>query len=59
MEEYKRITEIQKNLNLPRSSIYYLIRKFKVRSKKIGLRKRLYDFNQLKEIIKKYYSNGK
>jgi predicted transcriptional regulator len=59
MEDYKSVNEIKKILNIPKSSIYYLIRKFKVKKKKVGLRKKLYDINQLKEIIKKYYANGK
>jgi len=59
MEEYKSVKEIMKNLNLPRSSIYYLIRKFNVKKKKVGLRKKLYDLNQLKEILKRHYSNEK
>jgi transposase len=59
MEDYKSINEIKKILNISKSSIYYLIRKFKVKKKKVGLRKKLYDINQLKEIIKKYYANGK
>jgi hypothetical protein len=57
MENYKTVGEIQKILNLPRQSIYYLIRKFKVPFQKAGLRKKKYDFNKLKEILKKYYKN--
>jgi predicted transcriptional regulator len=59
MEEYKSVKEIMKTLNLPRSSIYYLIRKFNIKKKKVGLKKKLYDISQIKEIIGKHYANGK
>jgi len=58
MGEYKSVSEIVKILNLPRQSIYYLIRKFGVNRKRVGLRKNLYNINQLKEIIRKHYANG-
>jgi DNA-binding transcriptional MerR regulator len=55
MEDYKSIKEISKIFNLPRSSIYFLIKKFNIKSKKRGLRRKLYDFNQFKSIFKQYY----
>ncbi len=55
MENYKSIKEISEIFNLPRSSIYFLIKKFNIKSKRKGLRKKVYDFNQLQSIIKQYY----
>jgi DNA-binding transcriptional MerR regulator len=55
MEDYKSIKEISEIFNLPRSSIYFLIKKFNIKSKKRGLRRKLYDFNQFQSVFKKYY----
>jgi DNA-binding transcriptional MerR regulator len=55
MEDYKSIKEMSKIFNLPRSSIYYLIRKFNIKSKKRGLRRKLYDFNQFQSVFNKFY----
>ena len=57
MDNYKTVSEMQKILNLPKQSIYYLIRKYRIPSLKIGLRRKKYDFNKLKEILKEYYKN--
>ena len=57
MENYKTVSEMQKILNLPKQSIYYLVRKFQIPFQKIGLRRKKYDFKKLKEILKKYYKN--
>jgi hypothetical protein len=57
MENYKTVNEIQKILNLPKQSIYYLLRKYQIPFQKIGLRRKKYDFNKLKEILQKYYKN--
>jgi DNA-binding transcriptional MerR regulator len=55
MEDYKTAKEISAIFNLPKSTIYYLVRKWNIKAKKRGLKRRLYDFNQLQSLIKQYY----
>jgi len=55
MEEYKTVKEISAIVSLPKSSVYYLIRKWNIKSKKQGLRRKLYDFNQFQSLLKQYY----
>jgi hypothetical protein len=55
MEDYKTIKEISAIVNLPKSSVYYLIHKWNIKAKKRGLRKKIYDFNQFQSLFKQYY----
>jgi DNA-binding transcriptional MerR regulator len=55
MEDYKTIKEISAIANLPKSSVYYLVRKWNIRTKKRGLRRRLYDFNQFQSLFNQHY----
>jgi hypothetical protein len=57
MENYKTAKEISEIIRLPRSTVYYLIRRWSIKSKRHGLRRRLYDFNQFKSLFSKYYEN--
>jgi DNA-binding transcriptional MerR regulator len=55
MEDYKTVKEISAIVNLPKSTIYYLIRKWNIKSKKRGLRKKLYDFYQFQSLFNQHY----
>jgi transposase len=55
MENFKRAREIAEIVKLPRSTIYYLIRKWNIRSKKKGLKRKLYDFEQFMSMLNQYY----
>jgi hypothetical protein len=55
MEDYKTAKEISAIINLPKSTIYYLIRKWNIKSKKQGLRRKLYDFNQFQSLFNQHY----
>jgi hypothetical protein len=55
MEDYKTVKEISEIISLPKSTIYYLIRKWNIKSKKIGLIKKLYDFNEFRSLFNQYY----
>jgi hypothetical protein len=55
MEDYKTAKEISEIISLPKSTIYYLIRKWNIKSKKRGLIKKLYDFNEFRSLFNQYY----
>jgi DNA-binding transcriptional MerR regulator len=55
MEDYKTVREISEIIDLPKSTVYYLIKKWNIKSKKKGLKRRLYDFNQLQSLLNQYY----
>jgi hypothetical protein len=55
MEDYKTAKEISEIISLPKSTIYYLIRKWDIKSKKRGLRKKLYDLNQFQSLFNQHY----
>jgi hypothetical protein len=55
MEDYKTVREISAIVNLPKSSVYYLIRRWSIKSKRQGLRKKIYDFNQFQSLFRQYY----
>jgi len=57
MEDYKKVKEIAEIVELPKTTIYYLIHKWNIKSKRKGLRKKVYDFNQLQLLLKQYYEN--
>jgi hypothetical protein len=55
MEDYKTVKEISEITSLPKSTIYYLISKWNIKSKKKGLIKKLYDFNEFRSLFNQYY----